>query len=257
MVSLPLNPIKLLQFTYSQGHNKVKENDLGYASHAWLSASLGKLAPKPFRLLESKDGLRILGYTNSDREKLIEYSQTFAKPQALEVCQWKKVASKKMPSQWTPGHVLGFELRACPIIRGERERDIFLAALDKNSNGDLPSRVDIYLKWLIQHMKATTIKGGDFIDHREKAHSPIVELLLNKISLSGFRKVNTLRYARRNNSVQGKIIELPDAIFTGELTICDPDQFATLVYHGIGRHRAFGFGMLLLKNNIFNNANVL
>ncbi len=39
----------------------------------------------------------------------------------------------------------------------------------------------------------------------------------------------------------------PDVSFTGVLTVADPDRFATLLAHGVGRHAAFGFGMLLLK----------
>jgi CRISPR system Cascade subunit CasE len=39
----------------------------------------------------------------------------------------------------------------------------------------------------------------------------------------------------------------PDAVFNGQLQIADPVAFAALVARGVGRHRAFGFGMLLLK----------
>jgi CRISPR system Cascade subunit CasE len=39
----------------------------------------------------------------------------------------------------------------------------------------------------------------------------------------------------------------PDATFTGVLQVRDPDAFAGLLARGIGRHRAFGFGMLLLR----------
>lgn len=47
---------------------------------------------------------------------------------------------------------------------------------------------------------------------------------------------------RPKTPVQG-----PDAVFTGVLQVQDPTAFAALVARGIGRHRAFGFGMLLLK----------
>jgi len=39
----------------------------------------------------------------------------------------------------------------------------------------------------------------------------------------------------------------PDAVFKGVLQIHDADAFNRLLRRGIGRHRAFGFGMLLLK----------
>jgi CRISPR system Cascade subunit CasE len=40
--------------------------------------------------------------------------------------------------------------------------------------------------------------------------------------------------------------EGPDAVLRGRLQIEDGNGFARLVARGIGRHRAFGFGMLLL-----------
>ena len=34
---------------------------------------------------------------------------------------------------------------------------------------------------------------------------------------------------------------------TGTLTVTDPQAFAALLSGGVGRHAAFGFGMLLLS----------
>ena len=41
--------------------------------------------------------------------------------------------------------------------------------------------------------------------------------------------------------------EGPDAVMRGVLTITDPDAFSSLLASGIGRHRAYGYGMLLLR----------
>jgi CRISPR system Cascade subunit CasE len=51
---------------------------------------------------------------------------------------------------------------------------------------------------------------------------------------------------RRGREDAGRI-ERPNAVLEGTLTVGDPDAFARLLARGIGRHRAFGFGMLLLK----------
>ena len=37
------------------------------------------------------------------------------------------------------------------------------------------------------------------------------------------------------------------AVLAGTLTVRDPQAFATLLARGVGRHRAFGYGMLLLS----------
>jgi CRISPR system Cascade subunit CasE len=42
-------------------------------------------------------------------------------------------------------------------------------------------------------------------------------------------------------------IEGPDVTFAGDLAVVGSGPFAALLARGIGRHRAFGFGMLLLS----------
>ena len=45
---------------------------------------------------------------------------------------------------------------------------------------------------------------------------------------------------------RGARLEGPDAWFRGTLAIVDPNAFAALLARGIGRHRSFGFGCLLI-----------
>jgi CRISPR system Cascade subunit CasE len=251
MIDLPLDSAKLMRFAHTQGIPLGPDEDFGYAVHAWLAAAFGDLAPRPFRLFERRDGLHLLGYANHEIDLLRETAQSFAEPLAMEVCQWSHTAGKSMPENWTEGSRIGFEVRVCPVIRGERERDVFLSALErsKENKSTPPIRMDIYLGWLIQRMKAATKPGGDFVDIKGKVHSPVVELLPGRVSLAGFRRVRVLRRSRNDN--KGKSvkdgIERPDAIFSGDMVIRKPEKFAILLERGIGRHKAFGFGMLLLR----------
>ena len=41
--------------------------------------------------------------------------------------------------------------------------------------------------------------------------------------------------------------EGPDAVMRGSITVTEPSGFSDLVARGIGRHRAYGYGMLLLR----------
>ena len=45
----------------------------------------------------------------------------------------------------------------------------------------------------------------------------------------------------------GKELEGPVATIHGTLAVHDPEEFAALLRRGIGRHRAYGYGMLLLR----------
>ena len=50
------------------------------------------------------------------------------------------------------------------------------------------------------------------------------------------------RVLRGNQGLEG-----PDATIHGTLNVSEPAQFMQLLLRGIGRHRAYGYGMLLLR----------
>jgi CRISPR system Cascade subunit CasE len=57
------------------------------------------------------------------------------------------------------------------------------------------------------------------------------------------------RFARRHHreDVRKLVKGRPAVTFEGTLTVTDGEQFEALLARGVGRHRAFGFGMLLLR----------
>jgi CRISPR system Cascade subunit CasE len=85
---------------------------------------------------------------------------------------------------------------------------------------------------------------ADWLKRQFEAVADLHEVHMTEFSLSTVvRRVAThAEGGRPKRPVQG-----PDAVFTGVLQVRDPAAFAALVVRGIGRHRAFGFGMLLLK----------
>lgn len=233
MIDLPLDAAKLMRFAWSQGHGRMADEDFGYATHAWLAATLGGIGPKPFRLLENRNGLRLLGYTDLPLDALVDHARVYADPAAFEVCNWSVGAGKTMPNGWNVGRRLGFEVRACPISRAERERDVFLVAISRAEaeGGEAPSRPQIYADWLARQLKTDNAAEPD----------------TNTLRLIGFRRVRGQRNAHANGSAKQHGVERPDALFSGELTVRDPAAFVRLLARGVGRHRAFGFGMLLLR----------
>jgi CRISPR system Cascade subunit CasE len=71
---------------------------------------------------------------------------------------------------------------------------------------------------------------------------------VERLQLDGFRLAASVR---KGSAAEGRRparrVAGPDALFSGELTVRDPAGFAALLARGVGRHRAFGFGMLLLR----------
>ena len=57
----------------------------------------------------------------------------------------------------------------------------------------------------------------------------------------------TRRGTHRADGPRTHSVEGPDAVMAGTLTVADPVAFAGTLGRGIGRHAAFGYGMLLLS----------
>ena len=239
MIQLALDPARLVNFVHTHGHSLTADEDHGYATHAWLCATFGDLAPKPFRLSERRSGqLSLLGYADTDGDALRSHAQTFAEPQVLAACDIQGLASKAMPAEWEAGRRFDFEVRVCPVTRGERERDAWLSALDRAmaAGDEPPPRERIYVDWLKTHLGAAAMidQTADGLAARGR----------ERVRLAGFRRVVTSRRGARGIEHR---VERPDALIQGTLRILDGVAFGRLLARGVGRHRAFGFGMLLLK----------
>ena len=86
-------------------------------------------------------------------------------------------------------------------------------------------REQVYAEWLSAKM---TRSGGASLD-------------VEATKLVSFQRTQSVRKLHTRHS------EGPDAVMRGTLTVADPAAFAALLARGIGRHRAYGYGMLLLR----------
>jgi CRISPR system Cascade subunit CasE len=221
-----------------------RDGDLGYALHAALTAAFGEDAPKPFVLREPRPNARcrddvppvIYGYGVADERTLAERAE-LAEPDVHAALGLDTLAMKPMPATWTTGRLLDFEVRIRPVVRCDRdgdrrqvrERDAFLAGLSTHADGD---RQDVYRDWLGRELG------------RAGTAQPV-----GTPRMTSFQR---LRVPRRARPVADGVRpfcapEGPDATFEGTLQVEDGSAFEALVRRGIGRHRAFGFGMLLLR----------
>lgn len=211
-----------------------QDDDLGYVLHAALRAAFGDLAPAPFALVrDTARPARLLAYSGHAAAALREHASAFAEPDVAGFLGLADLAEKPMPDRFAEGRRLGFSLRVRPVVRTDRagdrahtrERDAFLAAIEGTAPGAGPSRGDVYQAWLAQRLA----EGGARPE---------------QLILDSFRLTTTMRRdsARKPRGLRG-----PDASFSGVLAVADPDRFAALLARGVGRHRAFGFGMLLLR----------
>lgn len=207
------------------------DGDAGYAIHALLMAAFGQHAPKPFCYRGGRQGL--LAYTCQPPDALRE-NAALAPPDIDRALGLNSLSFKAFPTAWRSGQTLAFEVRARPILRAKdgRERDVFLHAIEAEPAPEQPvKRETIYLEWLRRHLAADAA----------------TEML--EAGMDAFRLSRVIRRARSDDADQRKARTIlgPDAGFKGQLRVTESDAFSRLVQRGIGRHRAFGYGMLLLK----------
>jgi CRISPR system Cascade subunit CasE len=199
--------------------------DDGLALHVLLSAMFGKAVLQPFRLFDPARGAwSLYAYTAQDAAALSATAAIAAPPEMLAVLSPAALRSKPLPAL-PPGTAVGFDLRARPIRRqtpaqGGGERDAFQlpdeAGVGAGAEAD---RAAVYHRWLTDRL-------GQAAD-------------LHNTRMSTFRRSRVVR--------GGRGIDGPDATLQGTLTVRDEAAFAALLARGVGRHCAYGFGMLLLR----------
>ena len=210
--------------------------DPDHAMHCLLTECFGDLAPKPFRVIMPRSGTIgvLYGYGQADADTLREAAGICADPLQCRVMPTDKLDSKPMPTEWQPGKRLGFETRIRPIVRRSRndpsrparEWDAFQSEASQHPRAGMErSREEVYSDWLAEQFER---RGGAQLEPE----------LTRLVSFQRTRAVRK-RYARHS--------EGPDAVMRGILAITDPAAFARLLARGVGRHRAYGYGMLLLR----------
>ena len=216
----------------------IEHYDEGAALHHLLVESFGRQVLQPFRLMAppGEGRANLYAYTQADAEALQRIAAAVSLPETADVLDVARIRSKPMPASWNAGQRLGFDARLRPVIRRRKakagpgtkpcEIDAFLAEAEGNHPGDRAGmaregrgREEVYSDWL-----AARLEGA---------------ALVETVRLIRFRHHHAVRNRRT--------IEGPDAVIHGSLTIVDPGLFSAALAAGIGRHRAYGYGMILLR----------
>ncbi len=232
MIQMTLQRQPLLRFARAHDLLAARADDPGYLLHAWLAAMFGERAPKPFYFLQKRG--QLFAYAAHDAASLLEHAAAFADPLAHAALAPDGLASKEMPRQWPAGKQLRLHVRACPIARkGAEEKDVFLRAVERwteagETSDTKPDRGTVYCDWMARQAV------GRGID-------------IERIMLNGYRARVVMQRRSRNAASTGlKYVERPEAEFELLARITDSDRFNELLDRGVGRHRAFGFGMVRL-----------
>jgi len=269
-MSTPLHIVRLVLdrrelMRLARRHHLGRNVDEGYLLHAGLAqlfATSKEPANVPLHTFAVDDTLLqagchadlvfLLAYSDLDQPALVR--RMGASDQSLvRSCQSREVPT--LPS----GTRAAFRVRICPIVRTRRpltpdsdtngaargrsrEVDAWLAAAGSHDGGDsgttreeLPfahtarvwsGREAVYAAWLAKELGRN---GGAILD--------------GAVRLAVFKRDRVYR----RNADAGRVLQRPNAVMEGVLRVEDTGAFRTLLRRGLGRHRAFGFGMLLLR----------
>jgi CRISPR system Cascade subunit CasE len=91
------------------------------------------------------------------------------------------------------------------------------------------SREDVYREWLTRTMSRPSVTGVSVVR-------------------AGVAAMSRGRLVRRTHERAREThrLERPDVRFEGEMVVEDGERLLGYLGHGVGRHRAFGFGALML-----------
>ena len=112
------------------GSRRLQDQD--HAMHCLLTECFGKpppdgdgLAPKPFRLMLPRGCPQgtLYGYGKATDEELRDAAQLYGDPAQCQILNLPILAAKSMPTEWTVGKRLGFEVRVRPIVRLRKDLD--------------------------------------------------------------------------------------------------------------------------------------
>ncbi|HOP16567.1 MAG: type I-E CRISPR-associated protein Cas6/Cse3/CasE [Gammaproteobacteria bacterium] len=209
------------------------DGDLGYALHALLAEAFEGQAPTPFRYMNERG---LLAYSDADEGDLVRRIDK-APPETQRLLGLDRLRLKPFPVVWPGGKRLGFEVRIRPIIRTKagKERDLYQYRMEQRADEHGEStltRESVYREWL-----ETRLTAGN------------AARLVNA-TMHGFTLRQVVRRPHKSaDDMQRKPLGVtgPDVLFRGELAVEDAAAFSGLISRGIGRHRAFGYGMLLLR----------
>jgi len=230
LVSLPIDLGALRRWAAARGFGA----DEGCALHHLLSETFGKGALQPFRLMVRPGAASgsLYAYAHADEAALRQVARECALPDALMVCDPAQLAAKAMPDAWKEGRRLAFDLRVRPVKRLLKPAGVFPKGAE----------VDAFL---VEALRQFPSEPSDEGVEREAAYRRWLSERLGEAAR--LEQARMVEFERRRVLRGTKTHEGPDVTWHGELTVLDGDKFAARLASGVGRHAAYGYGMLLLR----------
>jgi CRISPR system Cascade subunit CasE len=223
-------------------HNLSLQASTSYLVKCMLGELFGDEGPHRWRMGEPSELTKVSAYTPSPISEMQSHAQIVAPPAKYDACDWERSASKPVP-QYPTGQYT-YVTRVCPAVqkssagsgmtlegetfewRAGSELDVFLSEIAKENNPE--SREYVYTKWLRDQFAMDQHQWGAKI---RSARVDAWTLADMTVTTGG------TRHLRR-----------PDVRMSGVLEVTDPEQFGAFLKQGVGKMKAFGYGMVDIIN---------
>ena len=248
LIHAPLDMRKFSRWAGNRGLIRGGSFDAGYAFHILLSAMFGKGVLQPFRLFasERRASAALYGYADVGDAELHRTADAVAPPDCLEVLDPERMRSKRVPHYFERGRRLGFDLRLRPVRRLRHDlADAQLGrAFSKGAEVDA-FRVEVIRKFPSGWANPDEAAAKAGVTRQSVYTEWLSERFGDAVAVEQCRLVAV----GRTRAVRGSsgTPEGPDAILHGTLAVSNQETFAGILRNGVGRHRAYGYGMLLLR----------
>lgn len=192
-----------------------------------LTEAFGGPVIRPWAVHSIRDGkATLVGYANVDADEA-NSRRALALP-SVQAAVGEAVGAR-LP-QLKDGDHYRFSVTLVPTIRvtksedGPRygERDAYLVEIDRGGGTTDLSRDEVYRRYLQDRLA-----GGELLHTR----------------LAGFRLLRMTRPGKERAAVK----TMPEAVLEGVLRVTEGASLVTTMTEGVGRQRAYGFGMMRLQ----------
>jgi len=223
--------------------------DEGFALHILLSELFGKAELQPFRLISPRRSREatLYAYSGTDLKSLQNTARLTGRPDSIVALNPDNMLSKSMPMEFESGQRLGFNLKVRPTRRISKA----IPMPDGKRSLAKGSEVDAFLlnAWhRFPDGKSDTEAGAKAVgETREKVYTAWLDERLDGAAVIEKDQCRLVSFQRsRALRGDGRVPEGPDAILDGTLVVGETEKFAARIRGGVGRHKAYGYGMLLL-----------
>jgi CRISPR system Cascade subunit CasE len=167
------------------------------------------------------------------------------------------VVSKRPPVEFSPAWAVRSRPYAPALVAGQRLAFQLCAnpVISKKNSAGKAQRHDVVMQLKKQLLAEKGLsKWADWQREEDKpalyemVQQTCLEWLRTRAATHGFEVENASVEAYLQNKAGAREIRFSSVDFSGELVVTDPERFQQMLVNGLGHAKAFGCGLMLVRN---------